>query len=158
MRSLVLNGTEFDAGKLRVFIKDVGASVGDEVVLTTKIGGVAQTVDKKTIPASGTSPDAIVPFVDFNLKDLVSEGVKNGAYEITAALHIGGVQRSTSDTTDPVTFSVDTISPVTPKIEFINLQSDAVPTVSNSDIATLTVSDSNTEKGLTHSIVKILGP
>ena len=156
--SLVLNGTEFDAGKLRVFIKDVGASVGDEVVLTTKIGGVAQTVDKKTIPASGTSPDAIVPFVDFNLQDLVSEGVKNGAYEITAALHIGGVQRSTSDTTDPVTFSVDTISPVTPKIEFINLQSDAVPTVSNSDIATLTVSDSNTEKGLTHSIVKILGP
>ena len=51
--SLVLNGTEFDAGKLRVFIKDVGASVGDEVVLTTKIGGVAQTIDKKTIPASG---------------------------------------------------------------------------------------------------------
>ena len=94
----------------------------------------------------------------FNLKDLVSEGVKNGAYEITAALHIGGVERSTSDTTDPVTFSVDTIAPATPVIEFINLQADAVATVSNSDITSLTVSDTNTETGLVHAIVKILGP
>ena len=156
--TLVLNGSQFDAGKLRVFVKDIGASVSDEIVVTTKIGGVTQATDTKAIPASSSNPDVVAPFIDFNLKDLVSEGVKNGAYEITAALHIGGVERSTSDTTDPVTFSVDTIAPATPVIEFINLQADAVATVSNTDITSLTVSDTNTETGLSHAIVKILGP
>ena len=159
---LKLNGSQFEAAKLRVFIKDIGAKVGDKIKVTIDVLANGETDPQvrdatKLIPASAVDPTQVTPYIEFNLRDIVELDIRDGDFTIDASLLIKNadgsyVEGSTTDINDPVAFTVDTSAPDTPDVLALNNTSDGVAFLTSDDITSVTVLG---EEGLEHVIVPI---
>jgi hypothetical protein len=150
-----LNGPQFDTAKVRVFLKDIGARVGDKVLIKTKIGGTSQTDVEKIINAAPNNAEEVVPYIDVALSDLVSGSSRDGAFTINAELMIDGSKAS--ETAIAATFVVDTQGASTPQIRSLN-NNEAGAEITGEDILSVSVANAEDETGLAHSLVKIFAP
>ena len=150
-----LNGAQFESGKIRVFVQETGARVGDEIKVTATVGEQEQDSVIKTIPASATNMGVVTSFVEFKLNELVSSEEYDGTFTIHAELLIDDVAVSSTDMTDLVTFSLDTHAPLTSTILNLN-GDDALGFITNSNVDKIIVTDADGEVGLAHSVVKLL--
>lgn len=150
-----LNSSQFETGKLRVFLQDKGARVGDKIVLKTSIASNPQSDVTITIPSSSLNTSEVAPYIDIPLSDLVSGENVDGQFDITAELHVN--DEKVSEAASEVVFTVDTEGASSPIIVSLN-DANLGGEVTSEDITKITVSNTDGELELSHSVIRVFAP
>ena len=153
-----INATQYDTGKVRVNVTDVGAKPGDKVVFKTTVGGTPQADFAVTIPASASNPEAVANFVEATLPNLAGANVTGGVFSVTAVLVVGITEITPKGTPTPATFTLDTTRPDAPVIKELSDANGPTEVVTNTSVTKLLVSDPGKDAGvLSHALVKLHG-
>lgn len=137
-----LSGDQFEGGSLRISLLDdggasIGAGVGDTLRVTVEgTSGTPITVDR-TIPASATATSVAVPFLDFNLIDLLPTGSASDTTLTVSATLVPLSAPGSTSTSPNLVFDIDRTDPSTPEVQDIRI--GETYHVVNGEISSITV-------------------